>query len=116
MLSEAQAEIDRKERERRNTDIALYESSRQLESQKMELYQANQLTDQAQREKSWLSGELVLRNRAFQEDCAVACQEIRELRRICCVETGRPRHLNIDELSMHQRDHPSTVSHRLPHT
>ena len=52
MLSEAQAEIDRKERERRNADIALYESSRQLESQKMELYQANQLIDQAQREKS----------------------------------------------------------------
>ena len=33
--------------------LALCETSRLLESQRMELYQANQLTDQAQREKSW---------------------------------------------------------------
>ena len=31
-LSEAQAEMDRKERKRRNADIALYETNRQLES------------------------------------------------------------------------------------
>ena len=40
-LSEAQAERDRNGWERRNADIALYETSRQLESQRMELYQAN---------------------------------------------------------------------------
>ena len=45
-LSEAQAELDGREWERRNADLALYETGRQLESQRMELYQANQLSDQ----------------------------------------------------------------------
>ena len=48
--SEAQAETDRREWDRRHADIAFCETGRQLESQRMELYQANQLTDQAQRE------------------------------------------------------------------
>ena len=61
-LSEAQAELDRREWEWRNADIALYETSRKLEFQKMELHQANQLSDQAHREKSWLCEELDLRN------------------------------------------------------
>ena len=50
-LSEAQAEIDRRERERRNADIYLYETGRQLESQRMEHYQANQVSDQASKGK-----------------------------------------------------------------
>ena len=33
-------------------DIALYEIGMQLQTQRMELYQTNQLTDQTQREKS----------------------------------------------------------------
>ena len=53
-LSESRAEIDREELERRSADIVLNETCRQLESQRMELYQASQSTDQAQREKSWL--------------------------------------------------------------
>ena len=35
----------------KNAEIALFETSMQLQSQRMELYQANQLTDQTRREK-----------------------------------------------------------------
>ena len=41
-LSEAEVEMDRRSWERRNSDIALYETSQQLESQRLELDQANQ--------------------------------------------------------------------------
>ena len=51
-LSDAQADLDRREWDRRNADFVLYESGMQLQSQRMELYQANQLSDQTQREKS----------------------------------------------------------------
>ena len=51
--------------------------SRQLESQRMELCQANQLTDQAQKEKKWLFVELDRRNAASQEDRAKDCQEMK---------------------------------------
>ena len=44
-LSEAQSELDRREWKTRNADIALCETGMQLQSQRMELYQANQLTD-----------------------------------------------------------------------
>ena len=54
--------------------------------------------------------ELELRNRLFQEDHARDCQELEELRRICCEETDRARQATIDELSMHQERNPSTVS------
>ena len=50
-LSEAEVEMDRKSCERRNSDMALYETNCQLESQQMELYQANQWCGQTQREK-----------------------------------------------------------------
>ena len=57
-LSEAEAEagMDMRNWEQRNADIALYEIKRELESQRLELYQANQWADQAQREKINLCG------------------------------------------------------------
>ena len=64
-LSDAQSELVRRERRIENADIALYETGMQLQSQRMELYQANQLTDQTRREKSWLCDEVEMRNRAF---------------------------------------------------
>ena len=78
--------------------MALCEIHRELEPQRLELHQANQQADQAQREKISLCGELELRNRFFQESQAKDCQEIEELRRICCQETGRARQARIDEL------------------
>ena len=68
-----------------NADRALDEAGIQLQSQRMELYQANQLTNQTQREKSWLCNELEMRNRAF-------------------------RQLKIDELSTQEEESKSTVS------
>ena len=50
-LYEAQSELDRGEWRKQNADIALYETDMQLQSQRMELYHANQLTDQTRREK-----------------------------------------------------------------
>ena len=53
-LSQAHSELDRREGRMRNADIALCETGMQRQSQMMELYQANQLTDQTRRGKSWL--------------------------------------------------------------
>ena len=50
-LSEAEVEMDTRRWARRNYDIALYETNQQLESQRLELYQAIHWADQAQREK-----------------------------------------------------------------
>ena len=97
----------------RNADIALHETGMQLQSQRTELYQESQLTDQTRREKSWPSEELEMRNRSFQEDRARNCQEIEELRRICCAEAERARQFKYDELSVQQRENPSAVSQLL---
>ena len=48
-LSEAEVEMDRRSWERRSSDVALYETNQLLESQRLELYQASQWVDQAQR-------------------------------------------------------------------
>ena len=82
-----------------NAEIALYETGIQLQSQRMELYHANQLTDQTRREKIWLCDELEMRNRALQEYRARICQEIKQLRFSCCTEAERARQLRSDELS-----------------
>ena len=71
-----------------NADIVVHEIGMQLQSQRMGLYQANQLTDRTRREKSWLCDESEMRNRAFQEDRARKCQEIEELRRILLYSSG----------------------------
>ena len=50
-LSESEADMDFLNWEQRNSDNALCETNRELESQRLELYQANQWADQAQRGK-----------------------------------------------------------------
>ena len=52
-----------------------------------------------------------MRTRLFQEDHARDCQEIEELRRICCEKKDRARQAKIDELSMQQERNPTTASH-----
>ena len=65
-LSEAEAEMDRRSWwEQRNSDVALHETNRELESQRLELYQANQWADQAQREKIHLCGVLDMSEEIF---------------------------------------------------
>ena len=87
----------------------------QRNSQRLELYQANQWADQGQREKIHSCGELKMRNRLFQENRAGDCQEIEERRRICCEEADRARRLRIDELSVQQEKNPTSVSQLLTH-
>ena len=60
-------EMDRGSWERRNSDIALYETNQQFESQRLALYQANQWTDHAHRDHIKLFEELNTKNRIYQE-------------------------------------------------
>ena len=83
--------------------MALCETDRELESQRLELYQANQ-------GKDYFFGGLEMRKRLFQESHARNCQEIEELQRICCEETDRARRFKIDEWSLQRRKNPTTVS------
>ena len=57
--------------------MALSETNRELETQRLELHQANQWADQAQREKINLSGESDMRDILFRETRARNCQELR---------------------------------------
>ena len=85
----------------------------ELESQRFQLQQASRWADQAQRDEVSLYGELELRNRLFQESQAKDCQEIEELRRICCEDADRARQPRIDESSVHQERKPTTVGQLL---
>ena len=81
-LYEAEAGVEARNWEKRNSDIALREINQEFESQRFQLYQASRWADQAQRDKISLYGELELRNKLFQEDHARDCQEIEKLRSI----------------------------------
>ena len=59
-LSEAEAEVEARNWEKRNTDFALQEINQELESQRFQLHQASRWADQAQRDKISLYGELDL--------------------------------------------------------
>ena len=53
--------------EQQSSEIALYETHRQLESQRLQQHRAKQWADQAHGEKVSLCGELDMRNKLFQE-------------------------------------------------
>ena len=97
----------------RNSDFAYQEISQEFASQGFQLHQASRWADQAQRDKLSLYGESELRNRLFQNNHARDCQEIEELRSICCLEADRARQARSDELSMQQERNPTTVSQRM---
>ena len=88
--------------ERRNSEYALVESRRELESQRWQLLEANQWTDQAQRESIHLCSELEMKNRLHQECCARICQEIEELRRRCFQEENGVTRQKLNEYSLQQ--------------
>ena len=110
MALEAEAEVDARNWETRNSDFAFQDINQEKESQRFQLPQASRWADQAQRDKISLYGELELRNRLFQENHARDCQEIEELKSICCEEADRARQARSDELSMQQNRNPTTVS------
>lgn len=88
-LSEAQSELDRREWKMQNTDIVATKLAFSSNPRGWNFIKRIKLTDQTQRDKSCLCNELKMRNRAFQEDSARNCEEIQELRRICCTEAER---------------------------
>ena len=87
-LSEAEADMDIINWEQKSSDVALFETIRELESQRLELYQANQWADQDQREKINLCGEFEMKNRLFQVNRARNCQDIEDLRRNISSQTS----------------------------
>ena len=109
--AEAEAEFEARNCEKRNSDFAFQEINQEFESQRFQLYQASRWANQAQRDKISFCGELELRNRLVQENHAMDCQEIEELRRIICEEADRARQARSDEMSMRQeRRNPTTES------
>ena len=70
------------------------------------------MADQAQRENNRLFGDLVTKNRIYQEHHARNCQEIVEMRRLCCKPADGVTQFRIDALSM-QKKNPSTVNRLL---
>ena len=101
-LSEIGAGVEIRRWEQRSSEIALHESYRELETQRLQLLQAN-FWDNAQSERISLCGELEMRNKLFQESRTKDCQEIEELRRRCWEESDRARQAKLDELSVMQQ-------------
>ena len=61
--------------ERRNSEYALFESQRELESQRRQLLKANQWADQAQRERVHLCSRLGMKDHLHEESYARSCRE-----------------------------------------
>ena len=66
-LYEAEADVEVKHWENRNSDIGLYEINQEFESQRLQVQQASQWADQAQRVKTSLYGELEMGNGLFRK-------------------------------------------------
>ena len=96
--------------ERRNSEYALIESRRELESQRRPLLEANQWADRAQRERIHLCSELEMKNRVRQECYARSCQEIEELKGHCCGEEHGVTQLKLNEYSMQHDQESRTTS------
>ena len=71
--------------------MALSETNGQLESQQVELYQANQWASQAQTENRRIFEELMMKSRLYQESHAKDCFEIEEFLVIYREEADRAR-------------------------
>ena len=82
-LSEARSGLNMQELRVESADRALHEASLQLHSQRMELFQRNQLSHHSRREKERLCTQLEERERALQDTRIRTLQEI-ELRKFCC--------------------------------
>ena len=82
-LYQAEAEVEARYWEKRNSDNAFHEINQEFESQQFQLHQASRRADRAQRDNVSLYG-LELRKTLLQENHARDGQEIEELRRICC--------------------------------
>ena len=98
-LYEAEAEVEARNWEEKNTNFAFQGISQEFESQRFQPHQASRWADQAQRDKISLYEKFELRSRLFRENHARDCQEIEELRSICCEEADGARQERSGELS-----------------
>ena len=64
--------------ERRNLDMALHETNRQLKPENIELYHTNQLASQPQMENQRILEESATKSRLYQESHAKDCFEIED--------------------------------------
>ena len=76
---EAEAEVEPRNWEKRNSVIAFQEINQEFVSQRFQLHQTSRWADQAHRDKISLYGDLELTNRVFEENHARDCQQIGEL-------------------------------------
>ena len=112
-LSEAEVEMDRKSWERKNSDIAPYETNQQLESQRLELYQANQWADQAPRQNIRLFGELSTKTESTKNITQEIVEKQRNYEEFAVSKRIESDNMKIDELSMQKKENPSTVNQLL---
>ena len=96
--------------ERRNSEYALFESQRELESQRQQSLKANQWADQAQRQRIHLYSELEVKNRLHQECYARSCQEIEELKRRCYKDEHEVTQQKMNEYTMQHDQESRTMS------
>ena len=97
--------------EQRNSEHALFESQRELDSQRLQLLEANQWADQAQRERIHLCSELEMKSRLHQECYARSCQEIEDLKRDAAMKKkNEVTQQKLNEYSMQHDQESRTVS------
>ena len=77
-LFEAEAEVEKRNWKRRNSDIAYREINQEFESHRFQLLKQVDGQIRLRETKISLSGELELRSRLFQEDPARDCREPEE--------------------------------------
>ena len=96
--------------ERRNSEYALLESQRELESQRRQLLKANQWADQARRERVHLCSRLEMKDHLHKECYARSCREIEELRIRCYQEEKTEKQRRLEERPTQHDQESRTVS------
>ena len=96
--------------ERRNSEYALIESQRELQSERRQLLEANQWADQDQRERIHLCSELKMKKRLHQESYAKSCREIEELKRRCYQAENTDNQRRLEEFPTQHDQESRTVS------
>ena len=109
-LYSTENDMEIKNSEGRNSEHALHESQRDLESQRRQLQQASQWADHSHRERISLCPELERKNRLHQESYARSCQEIEEWKRRCYKEENEVIQQTFDEYSTQHGREWRTVS------
>ena len=89
---------------RRNSEFALSESQRELESQRRQILEANQWADQAQRQRIHLCSELEMKSRLHQECYERSCQKIEELTRRCYKNENEVTQQKMNEYMQHDQE------------